>query len=168
MRKHLFNFLALPQTKLKRPGGFTLIELLVAIAILGVLGTFAFISFRGSQAAARDSRRQSDLRQYQAALEVYANRSNSFYPVRASTVNITTDLCSTLSLTNCPADPQASASFFYRYQSNSSGSSYVLWAQLERPDSTGTAELFVLCSNGKVGKVPASTTISGGACPASL
>lgn len=143
--------------------GFTLIELLVAIAIVGALGTIAFINFTGSQASARDARRQSDLRQYQTALEVYANRSNSLYPVQTSVVNIATTMCGTLNLINCPTDPRASGSLFYRYQSNASGSDYILWARLERPNASGATEYFILCSNGNVGK--STTAPSSAACP---
>lgn len=143
--------------------GFTLIELLIAIAILGVLGTIAFINFTGSQSSARDARRQSDLRQYQTALEVYANRSNSLYPVQAAVVNIATTMCGTLNLATCPTDPRPSATMFYRYQSNASGSNYILWATLEKPNASGVTEYFILCSNGNVGK--STTAPSGAACP---
>jgi len=145
--------------------GFSLIELLVVIAVLGSLATIVVLRFTGSQASARDARRQSDLRQYQTALEVYANRSNSLYPVQTSTVNIATNLCGTLGLSNCPRDPQESSSVFYRYQSDNSGTNYVLWANLERTNTTGQSEIFVLCSNGKAGKTNSSTSISGGNCP---
>jgi len=145
--------------------GFTLIELLVVIAILGTLATLVIIRFSGAQETARDSRRQSDLKQYQTALEVYANRSNQLYPVRTSTVNIATNLCTVLNLENCPLDPRESSSFFYRYQSNSSGMGYVLWALLERRNVSGVSEFFVLCSNGKVGKISSTIGISNGNCP---
>lgn len=41
--------------------GFTLVELIVVITILAILGTIAFVSFGGQSAAARDSKRKSDL-----------------------------------------------------------------------------------------------------------
>ncbi|OGM33066.1 hypothetical protein A2803_03030 [Candidatus Woesebacteria bacterium RIFCSPHIGHO2_01_FULL_44_21] len=146
-----------------RNKGFTLIELLIVVAILGLLSTFAIIRFTGSQGSARDARRQSDLRQYQTALEVYANRSNSLYPVQASVVNIATTMCGTLNLSSCPTDPSASASMFYRYQSNAGGSDYILWATLERPDASGATQYFILCSNGNVGK--STTAPSSVVCP---
>src|SRR3989344_7061863 len=115
---------------MKNKLGFTLIELLVVVGVLGILATLGIVRLTGGQANARDARRQSDLRQYQTSLEVYANRSNSSYPVQASTVNIATTLCGTLGLSNCPTDPQSSGTMFYRYQSNATGSTYVLWAFL--------------------------------------
>lgn len=148
-----------------RNKAFTLVELLVVVAILGALATFAAVRLTGAQTSARDSRRMSDLRQYQNSLEIYASRSNSLYPVRTTTVNIATALCGTLGLTNCPTDPNPSGSSFYSYQTNASGINYVLWARLERPNASGAAENFVLCSNGNVGRVAATVAIAGGNCP---
>ena len=42
--------------------GFTLVELIVVITILVILGTIAFINLGGQSAAARDSKRTSDIR----------------------------------------------------------------------------------------------------------
>jgi len=53
-----------------RPG-FTLIELLVVIAIIGLLSTLAVISLTSARLKARDSRRVSDIKQVQTALELY-------------------------------------------------------------------------------------------------
>lgn len=59
--------------------GFTLIELLVVIAIIGLLSTLAVISLGNARAKARDSKRISDIKQLQTALELYYN-DNSHYP----------------------------------------------------------------------------------------
>ena len=53
--------------------GFTLIELLVVIAIIGVLATVVLGSLGNAKAKARDTRRMSDLKQMQIALEMYHN-----------------------------------------------------------------------------------------------
>lgn len=140
--------------------GFTLVELLVVIAVLGVLATVAMVRLTGPERGARDSRRQSDLKQYQTSLEVYANRNNGIYPVvngAAATV-----LCTPLGLTGCPTDPQGTNP--YQYQSNASGSAYVLYARLERPEA-GAVVNYVSCSSGKNGKVPVTTNIANGVCP---
>lgn len=139
---------------------FTLIELITVVAILGVLGTLVVIRFTGTQSTARDTRRQSDLRQYQSSLEVYANRSNSLYPTQTAAVNVTT-LCGTLNLTNCPDDPQGTNR--YRYQSTAGGINYVLWARLERPNSAGNIEFYILCSTGAAGRL--TTAPTSGNCP---
>lgn len=140
---------------------FTLIELLIVIAVLGVLTTIVVLRFTGVQDSARDAKRQSELKQYQTSLEVYANK-NGNYPIQASATNVA-GMCATFGLTGCPDDPKAGQN--YKYVSNASGTSYVLWAQLERPVTASTYEYFVVCSDGKVGKTPTTTTISGGTCP---
>ena len=58
---------------MKKQKGFTLVELLVVIAIIGLLSTIAFISLNRARAKARDSKRISDVRQLQSALELYYN-----------------------------------------------------------------------------------------------
>lgn len=150
---------------------FTLIELLVVISLIGLLAGLALVSFTGSQKQARDSQRQSDLKQYQNSLEVFANKNSGFYPSRlaASGVSAASTLCSDLSLTGCPEDPKNATdpTFSYRYQSDGSdlgtadATQYVLWAKIE-----GTSDNWVVCSNGKVGKkARTGFSVSGGACP---
>jgi len=51
--------------------GFTLIELLVVIAIIGLLSTLAVVSLNNARERARDSKRISDVKQMQTALEMY-------------------------------------------------------------------------------------------------
>lgn len=63
----------------KKNKGFTLIELLVVIAILGLLATIVAVSLTSARARARDSRRVSDLRQLELALELYY-AANEQYP----------------------------------------------------------------------------------------
>ena len=58
--------------------GFTLIELLVVIAIIGLLATIAVVSLNSSRARARDSKRVSDIRQIQTALELYHQEHQSY------------------------------------------------------------------------------------------
>lgn len=64
---------------------FTLMELLVVIAIIGMLSTLSIVSLNSARQKARDTRRASDIRQIQTALEMFAsNRSNGTYPVTSS------------------------------------------------------------------------------------
>lgn len=58
--------------------GFTLIELLVVIAIIGVLATFAVISFSNARAKARDMRTISNLNQIKKALQLCYDKIGSF------------------------------------------------------------------------------------------
>ena len=60
--------------------GFTLIELLVVIAIIGILSTLAVVSLGNARVRARDSKRLSDVRSLQSALEIYYTDQGS-YPV---------------------------------------------------------------------------------------
>ncbi|MCL5439271.1 MAG: prepilin-type N-terminal cleavage/methylation domain-containing protein [Patescibacteria group bacterium] len=51
--------------------GFTLIEMLIVVVIIGVLAALLMVNFIGVRQRARDAQRKSDLRQIQAALELY-------------------------------------------------------------------------------------------------
>jgi prepilin-type N-terminal cleavage/methylation domain-containing protein len=128
-----------------RDYGFTLVELLLVIAMLGLLATFVIFSLQGQTAKARDSSRRLDIKQYQTAIEAYAN-TNSTYPIHTSKV-VATSLCSTeLRITGtCTDDPQGVNHYYYI--SDASGTSFVLWATLEYPKSPIT--YWVVCSNGK-------------------
>jgi prepilin-type N-terminal cleavage/methylation domain-containing protein len=156
--------------------GFTLIELLIVITIIAILSTIVIIVPIASTKKARDARREGDLKQYQSALEVYASRTgNGLYPsyTTATGKSMATgagSLCSTLSLTNCPEDPNyvSNNTYQYLYQSdgdNSGGSvatKYVIWGKLE-----AVTNYFVLCSNGKSGSLPQTgwANPTAGACP---
>lgn len=63
---------------LKHSSGFTLIELLVVIAIIGILSSVVLASLNSARAKARDVKRQSDLKQLQVALELYADNKGSY------------------------------------------------------------------------------------------
>ena len=152
--------------------GFTLIELLVVISIIGILAALSTVSFTSTQKQARDTKRESDIKQYQNVLENYANSNNGLYP-RYSTSIGTTTLCSSLGLSDCPEDPKNSTdtSFAYHYQSDGTGNDgtasaakYVLWAKLENTAST----YWVVCSTGVTGKISSSTSFSGGECPSGI
>lgn len=133
--------------------GFTLVELLVVISIIGILATLLLVSFNGAQMQARDTTRKSDLKQYQTALEVYANRNDGLYPVYSAPEEPTSTLCDDVNLLGvgeaCPLDPRHEVDeIFYGYRSDAGGSTYVLSANLE----TGNMDFWILCSNGKAGE----------------
>lgn len=71
----------------RKSGGFTLIELLIAIAIIGLIATFAMLGLSNSRERARDTKRINDLRQFRKALELAFNQGNG-YPVEASAITL--------------------------------------------------------------------------------
>ena len=58
--------------------GFTVVELLVSISIIGILSTIVFASFSQAQKKARITKRISDLKQMQVALEYYYAVNKSY------------------------------------------------------------------------------------------
>ncbi|MBL7036741.1 type II secretion system protein [Candidatus Microgenomates bacterium] len=144
--------------------GFTLIEMLVVISIIGILTTLALASFTGTQKQARDTRRKSDLKQYQTSLEEYATKSSSLYPAYPTGTSADTTLCGDMSLTNCPADPKNETPYLYRYitdgTAGNTATEYSLWTTLEGKIST----YWVTCSTGKVGET-ATAPAGGAVCP---
>jgi general secretion pathway protein G len=76
------NIIKIEKNMKKNKKGFTLIELLVVIAIIGLLSTMAVVALNSARAKSRDAKRVSDIKQVQAALEMYMN-DESHYPVAA-------------------------------------------------------------------------------------
>jgi prepilin-type N-terminal cleavage/methylation domain-containing protein len=156
-----------------RKKGFTILELLITIAIVAIITTFAVITFPGTQAAARDSRRKTDLRQFQSSLEVFANKNNGLYPNYSSGSSMST-LCATLSITGaCVDDPKPPST--YRYIStggsgaagSATATTYLLYATLEKQVG-GASQYWVLCSTGSVGRIATASWTPSGTCPNNL
>lgn len=59
--------------------GFTLVELLITISIITILSAIGLVAYSSVVKQGRDSKRQSDLRSIQSALEQYHN-DQGFYP----------------------------------------------------------------------------------------
>jgi prepilin-type N-terminal cleavage/methylation domain-containing protein len=136
--------------------GFTLLELLVVISIIGILAALSIVSFTQAQRQARDTQRQSDLKQYQNLLETFASQEKGLYPSRPGGNTELFELCSPgpIRTTGCPLDP-LDDDYEYFYISNGSGAGnndatdFVAWAYQEN-----SGKYFVICSNGKTGTVP--------------
>jgi prepilin-type N-terminal cleavage/methylation domain-containing protein len=59
-------------------GGFTLIEVMVAVGIIAILSGVIAVSASSTNKQSRDAKRQSDLRELQAAVELYKNRHGRY------------------------------------------------------------------------------------------
>ena len=138
---------------MKKKSGFTIIEILVACTIVATLAGIFILNFPQSLKKEKDTRRKSDIKQYQSALGVYSARTNGVFPVRTGTVNLIT-ICTVLGVTDCPDDPEAPSSH-YSYQTNTTGTEFVIWSSLIA--ETG---YWAACSNGLVGNA-ASVPING-------
>jgi len=120
--------------------GFTLIELLVVIAIIGLLSTLAVVALGSAREKARDSKRLSDLKQVQTALELYYTDNNG-YPTASSVTlgsgnyaclnagGFASSSCPSAYMGQVPADPGPTA---YVYTSAAS-TTYSITATLEGP-----------------------------------
>ena len=139
----------------KSQSAFTLIELLVVISIIGALATIFIANFMGIRERARDSQRKSNLRQIQAALELYRN-TQGIYPIPGAYGLYSAANCPDSSLvaggvtymTKIPCDPMTP---YYNgseyYYTSPGGTSYTLCACLENAnDNQGAANS--TCSNG--------------------
>ena len=110
-----------------KSSGFTLIELLIVIIIIGVLAVIFLANYAGVRERARDSRRKSDLRQIQAAFELYRYDQKK-YPASLPDCSSGSSLTggSKTYMQKIPCDPNGSS---YTYSSN--GTTYSVTACLE-------------------------------------
>ncbi|MFH1790324.1 MAG: prepilin-type N-terminal cleavage/methylation domain-containing protein [bacterium] len=117
--------------------GFTLIELLVVIAIIGLLSTLAVVALGSARVKARDSKRLSDVKQVQTALELYYTDNNE-YPAGASSTLGTGSYgclnsngwaatgCANPYMGQVPSDPRSNT-----YVYTGASTTYTLVAELE-------------------------------------
>jgi len=95
--------------------GFTLIELLVVVAIIGILSSVVLASLNSARKKGRDARRVSDLKQFQLALELYADNQAPYgYPATQSG-NALPTLGSQYIAQN-PVDPVNTSPYVYQYR----------------------------------------------------
>lgn len=115
--------------------GFTLIELLVTVSIIGILSIIGMVAYFSVLRQGRDSKRQSDLRTIQSALEqYYADQFN--YPASV-TVGSSLYAGGKTYLNTIPGDPTENPQ--YSYTASPTGcdnsitkcSSYCLYAKFE-------------------------------------
>ncbi|HEY4508044.1 MAG TPA: prepilin-type N-terminal cleavage/methylation domain-containing protein [Candidatus Paceibacterota bacterium] len=153
------SFLKAKSYQLKASRGFTLIELLVVIAIIGILSSVVLASLNSARTKARDTRRVSDLKQIQVALELYYD-ANSKYP---TTLSALVGNAGGASLAVLPLDPRGpgnelNVSNGYKYAiNNATPTIYHLGAVLEQASTQTTLEDNDLDGN-STGQTPAWVT----------
>jgi len=113
--------------------GFTLIELLVVIVILGLLTAFLVANFVGVKQRARDGQRKSDLRNIQAALEIYRSDIGR-YPADIPPCNNPWQAGGEVYMQTVPCDPLKDPYPQYKY--TFTDGSYVLEGCLENTNDS--------------------------------
>jgi general secretion pathway protein G len=100
--------------------GFTLIELLVVIAIIAILSTVVMAGLNSARQKGRDAKRLSDIKQVQAALELFYD-TNGGYPAVTPAALLNTTLAAytgfTVYMNPLPVNPTpvhtAAATYLY-------------------------------------------------------
>ncbi|MDP2874213.1 MAG: prepilin-type N-terminal cleavage/methylation domain-containing protein [bacterium] len=120
--------------------GFTLIELVIVIGILAILVAVVISVLNPARflAKSRDTRRQSDLKMVQAALEAYYSQNNA-YPG-----SITFGAAWAGYLAMVPQDPSTDRA--YCYEQTESGQDYVLCAHSELGITSGVTTRGTTCT----------------------
>ena len=143
--------------------GFTLIELLIVIVIIGALAAIFFANYLGVQQRARDSKRKSDLKQIQLALELINSDTGSYpyslYPVGGDCPTSSSLRAGTPAVTymaKIPCDPSSITYIFLppgNYYYYSDGSTYTLRSCIENTNDLDQNIFTVIfpasCTTGK-------------------
>ena len=128
-------------TPLERRDGFskksfTLIELLVVLAIIGLLASLVLVNLGPVRQKARDAKRQSDIKQYGLAMEMYylAQTLPSYpnLPDTATAIDSASTLLQPYLSPPLPLDPVNSGNYIYYWTDNNSPTNtFCVWAKLE-------------------------------------
>lgn len=126
--------------------GFTLIELLIAIAIIAIMTSFLIANFAGVRQRARDGVRKSDLRQIQAAVELYRSDQGKYPFPSISPCGSSINVGSVVYMAKIPCDPNTSPVTSYEY-SSSAGETYCVRTCLENVNDVDRDEIKYLGDN---------------------
>ena len=122
--------------KIRYKSAFTLVELLVVIAIIGLIATLSVVALGNARAKSRDTKRVSDIKQVQTALELFYNDQGRYPTIdewntgslyATGTYGATTYMARIPQApTNSDGDLCNSTTSAYAYSSNSTGDSYTI------------------------------------------
>lgn len=141
--------------------GFTLIEVLVVVAIIGVLASLVVANVLGVRQRGRDAQRKSDLRQIQAALELYRADQGAYPASLPATCNSAFTGGGNTYLSKTPCDPLSTTSTSYRYTYTPGAApinTYTLKACLENTSDPQKDNPTVACTIGAVNGVTFSVS----------
>lgn len=116
-------------SNIKDRRGFTLIELLVVIVIISILATLLMVNLVSVRQRGRDTQRKSDLRQIQAALELYRADNGIYATLPACGGSLVAS--STTYMQKIPCDPLSSSTSYSFYTDTPTDSIYCIRACLE-------------------------------------
>ncbi len=120
--------------------GFTLIELLVVIGIIATLSAIGLVSFSAVSRKGRDGKREVDITQTRAALELYRSQYGR-YPAGDFSAMLGTLQTAEYISAPLPADPKPDPYTQYSYRPNATGATYCVCARLERANSGNSTNL---------------------------
>jgi general secretion pathway protein G len=125
--------------------GFTLVELLIVIGVLGIMASSLYVLIDPALqiSKSRDSNRKADIKQIQAALELYRSDQGNYPNPNNNSVacnnGTLSDTCgagaNVVYMQNVPEDPKTGNHYYYcRGGCNAPSNGYYLYACLENSE----------------------------------
>ena len=90
---------------------FTLLEMLIVLGIIATILSVLTVSFSTAQKKSRDSKRKSDIKAVQIALEQYYSACNYSYPTSIPAAGISCN--GNVIMTGIPVDPKSATPYIY-------------------------------------------------------
>ena len=104
---------------------------MLVLAIIGVLTSFLLANLIGAKARARDAQRKSDLRQIQAALEMYRADNGTYPAAPLPACGSSLNSNGTVYMQSIPCDPLNTGQYVFTYSLTGGGTGYTLITCLE-------------------------------------